>query len=346
MIWTWVGFFLLIGLLLSLDLGWLGKKRHVISLREALIWSGVWIGVALGFTVLVYGGYEYHWFGLGTTVDAVDGRLNDGISATARYLTGYVLEKALSIDNLFLMAVIFRFLGIPAEQQHRVLSWGILGAMVMRGVLIAVGVELVLHYHWVLYIFGAFLLYTGVRMLVMHGQEPNPSKSLVVRLARRLLPLTQDFHGNRFVAREAGKLVLTPLALAMILIEGADVVFATDSIPAVFAVTADPLLVFTSNIFAILGLRMLYFALAGLMARFEYLKITLALILMLVGVKIIAGHWIREAMGEHAIFYLLAAVAVMIAGGIIASLVATRRRERTEEASSYGTESPSGAVRL
>ncbi len=346
MIWTWAGFLLLIGLLLALDLGWLGKRSHIISFREAFVWSGVWIAVALGFTVMVYGGYEYHWFGLGTTVDAVDGRVNNGVSATAKYLTGYVLEKALSVDNLFVMAVIFRFLGVPAEQQHRVLSWGIIGAMVMRGAMIAIGVELVSHYHWVLYIFGAFLLYSGVRMLVTHGQEPDPSKSLVVRLARRLLPLTPNFHGKHFVARESGRLVLTPLALAMILIEGADVVFATDSIPAVFAVTADPLLVFTSNIFAILGLRMLYFALAGLLDRFEYLKVSLALILMLVGVKIIAGHWIREAMGEHTMLYLLGVVAAMIAGGIIVSLVATRRRERAEAASSSGTESPSGAVRL
>jgi len=346
MIWTWIGFLLLVLLLLALDLGWLNKRAHVISFREALTWSGAWVGIALGFTVLVYGGYEYHWFGLGTTIDAVDGRMNNGVSATAKYLTGYVLEKALSIDNLFVMAVIFRFLAIPAELQHRVLSWGILGALVMRGAIIAIGVGLVTHYHWVLYIFGAFLLYTGVRMLVTHGQEPDPSKSLVVRVARRVLPLTQNFHGKHFVAREAGKLVLTPLALAMILIEGADVVFATDSIPAVFAVTADPLLVFTSNIFAILGLRMMYFALAGLLDRFEYLKVSLALILMLVGVKIIAGHWIRAAMGEYATLFLLGAVAVMIAGGIIASLVVTRRREKAEAASSSETGLPSDAVRF
>ena len=346
MIWTWIGFLLLVLLLLALDLGWLNKRAHVISFREALTWSGAWVGIALGFTVLVYGGYEYHWFGLGTTIDAVDGRMNNGVSATAKYLTGYVLEKALSIDNLFVMAVIFRFLAIPAELQHRVLSWGILGALVMRGAIIAIGVGLVTHYHWVLYIFGAFLLYTGVRMLVTHGQEPDPSKSLVVQVARRVLPLTQNFHGKHFVAREAGKLVLTPLALAMILIEGADVVFATDSIPAVFAVTADPLLVFTSNIFAILGLRMMYFALAGLLDRFEYLKVSLALILMLVGVKIIAGHWIRAAMGEYATLFLLGAVAVMIAGGIIASLVVTRRREKAEAASSSETGLPSDAVRF
>ena len=346
MIWTWSGFLLLIALLLALDLGWLGKRSHVISFREALIWSGFWVAVTLSFCVLVYGGYEYHWFGLGTTIDAVDGQKNDGLSATAKYLTGYVLEKALSVDNLFVMAVIFRFLGVPAEHQHRVLSWGILGAMVMRGALIAVGVELVTHYHWVLYLFGAFLLYTGVKMLVKHGQEPDPARSLFVRVSKRLFPLTPNFHGKHFVARESGRLVLTPLALAMILIEGADVVFATDSIPAIFAVTADPLLVFTSNIFAILGLRMLYFALAGLLDRFEYLKVSLALILMLVGGKILAADWIRRVMGEHATLYLLGIVAAMIAGGIIASLAATRRRERAEAALSSGTGSPSDAIPL
>jgi tellurite resistance protein TerC len=346
MIWTWLGFFVLIGLLLSLDLGWLSKRPHVMSFREALLWSAAWVGVALAFTVLVYGGYEHHWFGLGTKIDAVDGRVNDGLSATAKYLAGYVLEKALSIDNLFVIAVIFKFLGVPAGEQHRVLSWGIIGAMVLRGALIAVGVELVAHYHWVLYVFGAFLLYTGLRMLVTHDRDPDPAKSLGVRLARRVLPLTPNFDGKHFVTREAGRLVLTPLALAMILVEGADVMFATDSIPAIFAVTADPLLVFTSNIFAVLGLRTLYFALVGLMARFEYLKVSLALILMLVGFKIIASHWIKALMGQYTTVALLLVVGLLIAAGVIASLVVSSRNQRAEAASSSETESPSDAVRL
>ena len=342
MIWTWLGFILLIGLLLTLDLGWLNRRPHEISFKESLIWSGAWIGIALAFTVLVYGGYEYHWFGLGTKFDAVDHRKNDGLSATAKYLTGYVLEKALSIDNLFVIAVIFRFLGVPAGQQHRVLSWGIIGAMALRGALIAVGVELVAHYEWVLYVFGGFLLYTGAKMLATRDREPDPSRSMSVRLARRVLPLTPNFHGRHFLAREAGRWVLTPLALAMILVEGADVMFATDSIPAVFAVTADPLLVFTSNIFAVLGLRTLYFALVGLMARFEYLKVSLALILMLVGLKIIGRPWIKPLMGEYATIVLLLVVGLMIAGGVIASLVVSRRRALAGAASSSETESPSG----
>jgi len=311
MIWTWIGFIALVGLLLALDLGWLNRRSQVVSFRKALVWSGIWVGIALAFTGVVYDGYEHHRFGLGMTIDAVDGRVNNGASAAVKYLTGYVLEKALSVDNLFVMAVIFRFLAVPGEQQHRVLSWGIIGAMVLRGALIAVGAQLVSHYHWVLYIFGGFLLYTGVRMLWTRGQEPDPSKSLTMRVARGVLPLTPNYHGKRFVVLENGRWMLTPLALAMILVEGADVVFATDSIPAIFAVTADPLLVFTSNIFAVLGLRTLYFALAGLMARFEYLKVSLALILMLVGVKIIAGHWLKAMMGEHATLYLLGVVALL-----------------------------------
>jgi tellurite resistance protein TerC len=212
--------------------------------------------------------------------------------------------------------------------------------------LIGVGAELVAHYHWVLYVFGVFLLYTGVRMLWTRGEEPDPSRSLVMRVARGLLPLTPNYQGKRFLVVENGRRMLTPLALAMILVEGADVVFATDSIPAIFAVTADPLLVFTSNIFAVLGLRTLYFALAGLMARFEYLKVSLALILMLVGMKIIAGHWLKAMVGEHATLYLLGVVALLLGAGVIASLVATRGQGgRAEEVSLSETALPSDAGR-
>jgi tellurite resistance protein TerC len=342
MIWTWVGFIGLVGFLLALDLGLLNRQSPTVSFKKALLWSGFWIAISLAFTAVVYDGYQHHRFGLGTKIDAVDGRVNDGASAAVKYLTGYVLEKALSVDNLFVMAVIFRFLKVPDNQQHRVLSWGIIGAMVLRGALIAVGAELVAHYHWVLYGFGAFLLYTGFRMLWARGQEPDPEKSLLMRGARRILPFTPHFHGKRFQVIESGRRMFTPLALAMILVEGADVVFATDSIPAIFAVTADPLLVFTSNIFAVLGLRTLYFALAGLMARFEYLKVSLALILMLVGLKIIAGHWLKATMGPHATLYLLAIVAMFIAAGIIASLAVSRRR-RAAEISLSQKESPSSA---
>jgi len=343
MIWALSGFVLFIIVLLAFDLGLFNRQAHTVSFKEAIGWSGFWILISLLFTLVIYDGYEHHRFGLGTHIDAIDGRVNDGASASLKYLTGYVLEKALSVDNLFVIAVIFQFLKVPADQQHRVLSWGIVGAMVLRGVLIAVGAELVAHYHWVLYVFGAFLLYTGLRMLMTRNEEPDPSKSLAMRVTRRILPLTPNYHGKHFIALENGRRVLTPLALAMILVEGADVVFATDSIPAIFAVTTDPLLVFTSNIFAVLGLRMLYFALAGLMERFHYLKVSLALILMLVGVKILAGGWIRNALGEHTTLLLLGVVGLILAGGVIASLVSTR--PRPEAASSSGTALPSDAAR-
>jgi tellurite resistance protein TerC len=265
---------------------------------------------------------------LGTTPDAVDGRFNDGPAAAGKYLTGYVLEKALSLDNLFVIAVIFQFLAVPAEHQHRVLFWGVFGAMVLRGLMIGIGVELVVHHHWVLYLFGAFLLFTGVRLLVVRERPPDPGRNPVMRLARRFLPFTARYHGKKLIAVEAGRKVLTPLALAMILVETSDVMFATDSIPAVFAVTADPLLVFTSNIFAVLGLRTLYFALAGLMQRFAYVKTSLSLILLLVGMKIIAGPWIKPMMGEYAIAYLLGAIGLILAVGITASLVLPAPREQ------------------
>ena len=327
MILTWLGFILLIILLVLIDLGLLNRRASAVTLSKALIWATAWISISLAFTAVVYDGYENHRFGLGTVPDAVDGRVNDGASAAGKYLTGYVLEKALSVDNLFVIAVIFRFLAIPAEHQHRVLFWGVFGAMALRGLMIGIGVELVAHHHWVLYIFGAFLLFTGLRLLAAREKPPDPAHNLVMRIARRILPFTPRRHGKHLMAREAGRLVLTPLALALILIETSDLMFATDSIPAVFAVTADPLLVFTSNIFAVLGLRTLYFALAGLMQRFHYLKFSLALILVVVGVKIIASRWLKEAVGPYAVLYLLGAVGLLLTAGITASLVLPQPRE-------------------
>jgi tellurite resistance protein TerC len=232
-----------------------------------------------------------------------------------------VLEKALSIDNLFVIAVIFRFLAVPAEFQHRVLLWGILGAMALRGAMIGLGVGLIRHHHWVLYLFGAFLLLTGLRLLIRGDKSPDPAHDPIVRIARRFLPLTARYDGGRFVTRENGRRVLTPLALALILVEVGDAMFAVDSIPAVFGVTADPLLVFTSNIMAILGLRSLYFALAGLMERFHYLKFSLAAILLLAGGKMLAGHWIHQLMGEYATLLFLALVALLLGAGAGASVL-------------------------
>jgi tellurite resistance protein TerC len=326
MVFAFVGFVVFIGLLVSLDLGVVGRRREAMTLRESLIWSAVWISISLAFSLVVYDGFANHRFGLGHSVDLVDGHVNDGSMAATKFLTGWILEKALSVDNLFVIAVIFRFLAIPVEMQHRVLFWGIFGSMIMRGGMIAVGVELLTHYHWMLYIFGGFLVATGVKMLFAGHDDPDPSKSLTVRIARRVLPLTSRFYGLRLVVRENGRLVLTPLALAMILIEVGDVVFAVDSVPAVFAITADPLLVFTSNVLAIVGLRSLYFALAGLLQKFDALKYSLALILALVGVKMIGGHHVKLLVGAWGTPLLLGMIALLIVGGIIASL----RHQRAE----------------
>lgn len=321
MVLVWTGFVLFVIFLLLLDLGVINRRPHVIALREALLWSAVWIAIGIGFSLVIYDGYAHHRLGLGVTPDAVDGRMNDGPSAAAKYLTGYILEKALSIDNLFVIAVIFRFLAVPPIHQHRVLIWGILGAMLMRGAMIGVGAELIQHYHWVLYLFGGFLLLTGLRLLLLPEHVHDPSKGPLIGIARRLLPLTPRFDGGRFLTRENHRRVLTPLALAVLMVETGDVIFAVDSVPAVFAVTADPLIVFTSNVLAILGLRSLYFALAGLLDKFRYLKVSLALILVVVGGKMSAGHWARSAMGDYASFYLLALVALVLGAGILASIL-------------------------
>ena len=328
MVLALAGFVLFIFLLLALDLGAFHRRPHVITFKESMIWSAVWVGTSIAFAVVVYDGYERHRLGLGTAVDAVDGRLNDGISAVGKYLTAYLLEKALSVDNLFVMAVIFRFLAVPVEQQHKVLFWGILGALIARGVLIGVGVELIRHYHWVLYLFGAFLAFTGARLLAFPERPPDPSRDPVLRLVRRVLPFTSRYQGGRFLTIENGRRVLTPLALALILVETSDIVFATDSIPAVFSVTDDPLLIYTSNILAVLGLRSLYFALAGLLERFRHMKVSLAMILILAGGKMIAGRWFKQAAGEYASYYLLAVVALVLAAGIVASVVSRRRSPR------------------
>jgi tellurite resistance protein TerC len=327
MVFAFIGFVLFIGLLVSLDLGVVGRRREAMSLRESLIWSAVWISISLAFSLVVYDGYEHHRFGLGYKPDLVDGNINDGSLAATKFFTGYILEKALSIDNLFVVAVIFRFLAIPAELQHRVLFWGIFGSMVMRGIMIAIGVELIAHFHWMLYVFGGFLLVTGARLLLVHEREPDPSKESLVRILRRVLPLTNRYEGGRFTLIENGRRLLTPLALAMILIEIGDAVFACDSVPAVFAVTADPLLVFTSNVLAILGLRSLYFALAGLLQKFEGLKFSLALVLMVVGVKMISGHHLRLLVGDWGTPILLGLIALLVTGGVIISVVSSRHRE-------------------
>src|SRR5208282_2482835 len=281
MAWLWIGFILLIVLLLALDLGVFHRTAHVVTVREALLWSGVWVGLALLFGVFLYFGYEHHW--LGMDLPNVE---PDGQAAAVFFFTGYVVEKSLSMDNIFVIALILSYFAVPPAYQHRVLFWGILGALCMRGAMILAGAALIERFHWILYVFGAFLIVTAARMLFSR-REPDPRNNAVARLARRLFPVTEDFVGPRFVVRNEGRWILTPLALTLVAVESADLIFAVDSIPAIFAITLDPFLVFTSNVFAILGLRSLFFALSGIMDRFHYLKLTLAVLLALIGVKML-----------------------------------------------------------
>ncbi len=352
MIWLWVGFIGFVFAMLALDLGVFHRHSHVVTVKEALTWSAIWAGLGLSFSVFVYYGYENQWLGLGGTVDAADGVMNDGGTAMVKYLTGYVVEKSLSVDNIFVIAMIFGFFAVPAIYQHRVLFWGILGALLLRGIMIALGATLIAHFHWILYLFGAFLLITGVKMLVLKTDHADPNQNIIVRLTRRFFPITTRFHGQHFVVRAgtaasresetpgqearpdealdrapAGTLMLTPLALALITVEFTDLIFAVDSIPAIFAITADPFLVFTSNVFAILGLRSLYFALGGMLEKFRYLKVSLALVLMLVGGKMFAAPWLKATLGKNFNFYLLSVVLLILAAGVAASWLAERREQ-------------------
>ena len=331
---VWIVFLLFVLFLLALDLGVFHRKARVVSVREALAWSAVWVAMALAFAGLVYAGYEYQWFGLGVHPDPVersaefpDGRVNDGRAALLKFLTGYVVEKSLSVDNVFVIAMLFGYFGVPRQYQHRVLFWGILGALAMRGAMIAVGARLVAEFSWVLYVFGAVLIVTAAKMVLMKTEDGDPRETAVIRLIRRFFPVTDRFHGEHFVVRsDTGGVVLTPLALALVMIETTDLVFAVDSIPAIFAITADPFLVFTSNVFAILGLRSLYFALAGALHAFEYLKHALAVVLVTVGVKMLAHSWLKEVLGPNFNLYLLGAVLLILATGVVASVVSLRWR--------------------
>ncbi|MGH8614048.1 MAG: TerC/Alx family metal homeostasis membrane protein [Gammaproteobacteria bacterium] len=321
-IWLWVGFILLILLLLSLDLGIFHRRSHVIQVKEALIWSGVWVGLALLFHVFIYFAYEHHWLGLDAAEDEPDGR-----TAAVLFFTGYVLEKSLSVDNLFVIAMIFSYFAVPPQYQHRVLFWGILGALVMRAVMIVVGTELIQRYHWILYLFGVFLIITAARMLFAK-HDYDPSNNPIVRLARRLFPITERYAEPRFTVRVDGKLMFTPLMLALIMVESADLMFAMDSIPAIFAITDDPFIIFSSNVFAILGLRSLYFALAGIMNKLYYLKVSLALLLALVGLKLLLKDVLHTV--PDVTYYTLGAMALILTGGIIASLIRAKHMNNND----------------
>lgn len=338
--WAWVIFIGLVLGMLAVDLLVFHRDAHAVGMREALGWSVVWISFGLAFAVPLFFAYERHWFGLGMAVDPVDGLVNDGRMAATKYLTAYVVEKSLSVDNLFVIALVLGSVGVAPRYQHRVLFWGILGALVMRGTMIGAGAVLIARFEWILYLFGVFLAYTGIKMLVAGGDDDDEPHSKLVGWLRRRLPISEQFHGERFLVRggapeaahdpvvaaaRPGSWLLTPLAVALVLVELTDLVFAVDSIPAVFAISADPLLVFTSNVFAILGLRSLYFALAAMLSKFSYLKPALALILVLVGGKMLLAKWLHPLLGDSFNLVVLGAILALLAGGVGMSIIAARR---------------------
>jgi len=340
MIAAWMLFIGFVVVLLALDLGVFHRSAHAVGFREAVAWSAVWLTMGVAFAGVVYLGYEHKVWGLGTALDPVDGVVNDGASAAEKYLTGYLVEKSLSVDNIFVMSMIFTTLAVPALYQHRVLFWGVAGAVAMRAVMIVVGARLIAEFHWLLGLFAVFLIITGVRMLTARGEQWDPAQSKTLRWCRRLVPIVDQYHGQRFFTRIPGSagtvLALTPLAVALVLVEAADLVFAIDSIPAIFAITGDPFLVFTSNVFAMLGLRSLYFALAGLVGRFHYLKPALATVLLVVGGKMLAAERLHNLLGPRFNLVLLAVIAGILAVGVIASIVADRRGTRVHRGTAVG----------
>ena len=315
---VWIGFVVLVLALVMLDLGVFHRETRTISVREALGWTGFWVALAMMFNVFVYFLYEKGWFGM----TGAGGSKLTGWQAAVQFLTGYVVEKSLSVDNIFVIAAVFSYFRIPAHQQHRVLFWGILGAIVMRGIMIGLGAALIHRFSWSIYLFGVLLIASAIKMLMMKEDDIHPDRNLAVRLARRVFPVKVDASEGKFFEKVEGYWAITPLFLALILVETTDVMFAVDSIPAIFAITRDPFLVFTSNIFAILGLRSLYFAMAGLMDRFRYLKLSLVALLFLVGVKMMVSHHYPIPTGVS-----LGVIAGVLAMGVIASLLAGREEE-------------------
>ncbi|GHO60169.1 TerC family protein [Ktedonobacter robiniae] len=299
-IWPWVLFNAFVVVLLALDLGVFHRHSHTVSTREALIWSAVWIGLALAFNLGIY--------------------IFQGPDLALQFLTGYLIEKSLSVDNIFVFVLLFTYFAVAPRHQHRILFWGVLGALIMRGLLIGVGTVLLETFHWIIYLFGAFLVFTGIRMGLQKYEAVHPERNPVLKLLRRILPVSQDYDEGRFFTRHNGRLLATPLLLVLIVVETTDLVFAVDSIPAIFAVTNDPFIVYTSNVFAILGLRSLYFVFANVIHKFYYLKAGLAVILTYVGVKMLLAD----------IFHIptalsLLVIAIVLVLAIVASVLRVRK---------------------
>jgi tellurite resistance protein TerC len=299
-IWLWIGFNIFVLAMLALDLGVFHRKAHAVSIKEASICSVVWITLAMAFNAGVY--------------------FFRGPEPALQFFTGYLIEKSLSVDNIFVFALLFTYFSVPAAYQHRVLFWGILGALVMRGMLIVLGISLLDAFYWIIYLFGAFLIFTGIRMAFHKETELHPERNPLLRLVRRFVPVTNDYERDRFIVRRAGQVFVTPLLLVLLVVETTDLIFAVDSIPAIFAVTRDPFIVYTSNVFAILGLRSLYFVFANVMGKFYYLKLGLAVVLSYVGVKMMLAdiYHIPTALS-------LAVIAVVLAVAVVASIARARR---------------------
>jgi tellurite resistance protein TerC len=298
-LWTIFGAVVLV--VLALDLGVFHRKAHAVRMKEALAWSAVWIALALAYNLIIY-----FWLG---RVKALE------------FLTGYVLEKSLSVDNLFVFLMLFGYFRVPTEHQHKVLFWGILGALVMRALFIAAGVTLIRRFEVVIYLFGAILIWSGLKMAFQKDTEVHPEKNPVLKLFRRFFPVTKDYTGARFFTRIDGRLLATPLAVVLVVVETTDVVFAADSIPAVLAITTDPFIVFTSNVFAVLGLRALYFALAGAMELFHHLRFGLSAVLVFIGTKMLLSRWYEMPVG-----IALSVVAGLLALSLIASLIWPKKK--------------------
>ena len=303
--WLWIGFSLFIVVMLSLDLGLLNRKAHTVRYREAWIWTGVWVTLAMIFAYIVF---QYQ-----------------GSQRGLEFLTGYLIELSLSVDNLFVFILIFSFFKVPSKYQHRVLFWGVLGALVMRLTMIFVGAALLNRFHWIIYIFGAFLVYTGIKMFKQEETEIRPDENPVVKLVARFLPITDYYEGKKFFTKVNGKKTGTLLLLVLVVVEVTDLVFAVDSIPAIFAITRNTFIVYTSNVFAILGLRSMYFLLAGVIDKFQYLRTGLAIVLTFIGAKMLVAA--VEIKIET--WMSLVLVAVVLLGSVAASLLFGKEAEQT-----------------
>jgi tellurite resistance protein TerC len=326
--WFYLGFTVFVLVLLALDLGVLHRTAHVVSFREAALWCAAWVSLALAFCVALYQ-YALWKFPRDPRLLAIPD-FDPGAAAwrvALEFLTGYVIEESLSVDNLFIFILVFNYFAIPAKYQHRVLFYGILGALFFRATFIAIGSAL-MQYHWVIILFGIFLIFSGFKIMFSSDESVDPAKNPVVRLLRRFMPVTHELHGSKFLVRMSGRLYATPLFVALVFLETTDIVFAIDSVPAIFAVTSEPLIVFTSNIFAILGLRSLYFMLAGAADKFHALKYGLAVVLIFVGLKMV---WLNDAFGgKFPIGISLGIITGVLAVSIAISLLFPKTHVETE----------------